>query len=784
LSLLSGKRVLSIVVAGAVALGVGAVGQPAVAAPETGSIAGSLTDGPAPVRNALVTVYDTNFQWAGSTLTNAAGAFQVTGLAAGEYKVQFSIGSYSQWSYQKSSFDEADLITVTAGQITTITEAIRPYGVVSGRVTNADGTPAADVIVMAQGAGGVSSATTDSTGFYAIKYLTSGDYRVSFRRSFSSPVQYAHNATRYADADLISVTVGTATSVDQTLLPYSTVTGTITDGGQPAAGVQVTLHDVTTNESFSASTDSAGQYEVSVWPGTYIVSVTRDGLVQYVPGQLSRADAQQFVVSDGPTVIDEELLSTGTITGVLTHADGSPVAYAEVSAASATTTLFTYTDEQGRYTLSAYPGDYRIGFWTPYGTQWANGRSSVTQADPVTVVAGASTTVDEQLLPFESVTVTAVDSLTGAPVNEFCVQAEFGYTCTDTGTATDVDVLPGRYLVTVYPRDDVHVRADATLEVTSGAPATLTVSLAPGATITTTTVDRKSGAPVANACLELIPVTEPWRLGMGAGICSDASGTVTASRITPGKYKVFVWARDGVHGHQWVGPGGGVGLFKKARTITINPGQTVTLPAIRLDKAGTITGVVTDEVTGAPVTGGVVALSSYHYGFGGSANLVGIDAQGRYTMRNLGPYQWTLLFAATGYAQEWMGDTANRDRAAHVKVKEGQTTTYNATVGQGTTVTGQIVASDGSPVSSARIEFVNAETGEYMGVADLWLPGGPTYTAQVKGPQPVKVHYTVTVYGQPYSGWVGGAGFADADVFHIPRTAQHTLNLTVPPPGA
>jgi hypothetical protein len=782
--LLSQKRTLSVVVATAVVLGVGAVTVPAAFADDTGSIAGQITDNGNPVPNAFVTVYDTDFGWAGSATADSTGAFTVTGLAAGDYKVRFLVGSYSQWSSQKMSFEEADVITVTGGQTTTLNEAIRPYGIISGHVTNADGTPAVNVNVTASGPAASAFATTDSTGLYTLKYLATGSYRVEFRRDFSSPAQYANNKTNYLDADLIPVTVGAITQLDQTLLPYATVTGTITDNGQPVSGVQVTVTEISTGSSFSGSTDGAGQYRISVWPGTYIVSVRRGDLVQYVPGQLSSQNAQQFVVADGTAVIDEQLLPTGTITGVLTHADGSPVPFAQVTASNAAGSVSTSTNFQGQYTLQAYPGEYRIAFRTPYGTQWENGRSSSAEADPVTVVAGTSITVNEQLAPFGSVTVTAVDSLSGAPVNEFCIWADFGFACTTTGSVTGIDALPGRYRVSVSPQDGVHLTAEGTAEVSSGAPATLQVALLPGATLTTTMIDRKTHAPVANACLRLVEVTQPWRLGMTYGYCSDASGAVQASPLAPGTYKAFVYAGDGVHGHQWVGNGGsGVGQFTKARTITISTGQAVTLPTIKLDKAGTITGIVRDELTGAPVSGGVVGLASHDYGYGDGDAFVGIDSQGRYTIPNLGPYQWTLLFSASGYAQEWTGDTPNRNKAATVKVKEGKTTTYNTSVGLGTTVSGEVFWPDGTPATNARLHFVNAESAENMGVADTWQGGG-AYTAQVKGPQHVKIFFHASVNGQSYSGWIGGTEFANARVFVIPRTPTHTLNITIPAPPA
>ena len=94
--------------------------------------------------------------------------------------------------------------------------------------------------------------------------------------------------------------------------------------------------------------------------------------------------------------------------------------------------------------------------------------------------------------------------------------------------------------------------------------------------------------------------------------CSDETGAVMLEVVRPGRYKAFTWIFDGEHGHQWVGDRRGVGEFEKAQTIRLRPGQHLTLPQIRLDKAGgDINGTVTDEVTGEPVTQGYVSLSSF-----------------------------------------------------------------------------------------------------------------------------------------------------------------------------
>ena len=63
-----------------------------------------------------------------------------------------------------------------------------------------------------------------------------------------------------------------------------------------------------------------------------------------------------------------------------------------------------------------------------------------------------------------------------------------------------------------------------------------------------------------------------------------------------------------MHGHQWVGPTGGTGLKQNASVITLTAGQAVTIPDIRMDKAGILTGVIRDKATGAGIAGAIAEL--------------------------------------------------------------------------------------------------------------------------------------------------------------------------------
>jgi hypothetical protein len=280
-------------------------------------------------------------------------------------------------------------------------------------------------------------------------------------------------------------------------------------------------------------------------------------------------------------------------------------------------------------------------------------------------------------------------------------------------------------------------------------------------------------------------VTRPTSLGNSEFRCSDETGAVANTFVRPGSYKAFVWAFDGAHGHQWMGLFGGVGQFENARTITVAAGQTLALPQIRLDAAGgAVTGTVIDEDTGAPLTFGWVALTTFNSGQGPGQGVVEIS-NGSYTMTGLGPYRWNLHFGSGGYASEWSGDSATRVLASPVRVKPDQPVVYDVELGRGLLVTGTVTDANGTSADFARITFVNVNSRDETSSGDLPVIGGSAehYAAAVKGWQRVKLSYYAQVGLQFYSGWVGGDSFEDADTFLIPAQGTRTINVTVTQPA-
>ncbi|MFC7482004.1 carboxypeptidase regulatory-like domain-containing protein [Luedemannella flava] len=720
--------------------------------PPTSGLTGKLTDNGAGVGSVQVSVYTENQDWVGSTVTNGLGAFAFPDLSSGTYKVKFTLPGYlDQWSSQKWDFESADIITVNDGAATTLNEEAAPHGQITGRLTSADGNAVVWAPVTATSTDGriIAYADTDAYGRYTFAWLPTGGYKIAFMPfGWGGLTQFAHQKSRAEDADVIAVDAGATVTVDEEVMRFATVTGQLTDQGQPVPYTQVYIYEATHGDITYAYTDGGGNWSAQVHPGRYKVNfVLTNGLSQWAHQARDEAAATVFTFGTGENVVNEELLPTASIRGRLLDHNGEPVTSGNVEISDGTEFFNAYLGENGEWSATVVPGTYKVRFITDTANQWAYGKTTAQAADAVTVAAGATVVVDDQLLAPGSLKVTATDAATGAAISTFCAYADNGITtdaCTTTGTVTLTGLSGGEYTVATYVEEetsDYLMTETRGVVVTTGQETVVAAKLRKGATISTIVKDAATGAPVPGACVELVEVGRPSWLGASRKVCADDQGVVTQNRITPNAYKLFVWVTDGVHGRQWVGPNGGVGAQATAKTVTLSSGQTTTVAAIKLDKAGSVSGIITDKATGAPIANAIAALSSYNDGHGGGGGapgaLVATDAQGRYTLTDLGPYDWTLFFRHRGYAAQWSGDVPNRLLADGVKVKVNTTTRYDVKLRKGTALTGKVLGSDGQPVDVARVTVINAVTGDEMGSGDT-APDG-TYTVPVFGPQLIKI---------------------------------------------
>ena len=168
--------------------------------------------------------------------TNGSGEYTLSGLAAGEFKVEFRGGQVcnptckqlnyvTQYYNGKSNFGEANPVTVSPGPPQSGIDAKMVEGAkISGEVTKASDNSAIEGIqVCAQpansgnGGNGGNCVGTDSAGKYTISGLAAGSYKVEFSGSgYCGPTckqlnyvtQYYNGRAFFYEADLVSVSPG------------------------------------------------------------------------------------------------------------------------------------------------------------------------------------------------------------------------------------------------------------------------------------------------------------------------------------------------------------------------------------------------------------------------------------------------------------------------------------------------------------------------------------------------------------------------------------------------
>jgi hypothetical protein len=200
-----------------------------------GQITGTVTDSVtgAPVADICVEALDSSGNGVGGVSTNANGAYTISGLQTGLYRVDFYsncpvLNYVKQYYNGKSTFANADAVAVTAGATTSeINALIVKGGEITGTVTDsATGAGIWGICVDAfdgngndVGMGGY----TGRAGAYTIYNAPPGAVRLEFYSqptAYSNPscggtnyvTQYYSHKSSLATADPVSVTPNATTS--------------------------------------------------------------------------------------------------------------------------------------------------------------------------------------------------------------------------------------------------------------------------------------------------------------------------------------------------------------------------------------------------------------------------------------------------------------------------------------------------------------------------------------------------------------------------------------------
>lgn len=315
-------------------------------------------------------------------------------------------------------------------------------------------------------------------------------------------------------------------------------------------------------------------------------------------------------------------------------------------------------------------------------------------------------------LPLVGVTVTAVNTATNAAA---------GQTTTGTGGVYSFPSLPsGSYTLSYSLATYLTTNASAT--VTPGSIQTINVTLTPTpATLQGTVTAPGTGSPIPNATITITDAIGVRVLQTSGNV----NGSYVINNLTPGYYRVSI-AADGFQASDF--------------PVTLAIGETRTLNAVLSPNPGTITGVVTNTQTGAPLAGALVEALDNRNSILSTAIT---DASGSYTLSSLAPAtNDRLRLSADTFVTQVIGFSINA----------GQTKTINAALSPvAGALTGVITDSaTGAPLPGASIRVFTSE-----GITLQTASTGADGSYSIPSLQPGS--YSVVIMEEGYAGRTIGA---------------------------
>jgi hypothetical protein len=428
---------------------------------------------------------------------------------------------------------------------------------------------------------------------------------------------------------------------------------------------------------------------------------------------------------------------TGLHGTILDYA-GAPLAGAKI-AYSATGTGWSApitTQADGTYSAAVPAGSFKVRITAPGGlVQYAPGQTTVDAATAYVITNGSMTTVDDQLLPSGTVQINLVSSAGGAPVGVGCVALA--------PAASQCGQADGHYLYAGVPLGDHTLSVfdiktffprTVTIPVTAGA-GTFPVALDPAATIQTTVTASDNPAVHPNFCVLAVYPGVDEGTNVNCGV-DPSTGSLLIGPVKATNVQLFALPADvydsshtfaPAYGAQWVGVSGGTGDQRLARKIKTVAGAVSTIPAIHVDPAGSIAGLLDDAYIGDSQTRAWIRPFGLQDGlrFIGAPidqpALVGYDYIGApYVLNGLGPYAWPINVQGDRgvYADYWSGGATNRYNATAVQVHSNQTTTLNVILRLTMAgVTGDIHITSGASAGPFWVSARNVYTGDSTGLS-------------------------------------------------------------------
>jgi hypothetical protein len=782
----------------------------------TGEVTGAATK--ASLAGIQVTVYQaTNSFYVTSTTTNASGAYSVVGLAAGEYKVEFSVPYGSGLNYlpqyynNKESLSAAGAISVSIGTVTKeINAAMAAGGEITGKVTNASTkSPVGGIEVCPSATSGLfygQCATTNASGDYTLVGLPTGEYKVEFYSNSGANfvTQYYNAKPSVSEANAVSATAGATTSgINAAMVVGGKITGKVTDVATSAAlsGIQVCAQPTSGPSSEAcATTNSKGEYTiVALGTREYRVQFsvpygsTLNYLPQYYNNKESSAEANLVPATAGSTTsaINAAMIPGGKITGKVTDAATKEgLNDVEVCLEPPNSTFYNncrYTNTGGEYTFAGLAtGEYKIEFepfFGEYSLQYYNNKGSASEAVPVSVTAGATTPgINAAMVKGGEISGTVTSATSSTAIDGVQVCAEGGTehfrrcaTTNSSGEYTIVGLATGEYKVEFAPYtsglnylpqyyDNKSSATEATLvSATSGSITTgINAKLQAGGEITgkVTSASTKAALGGITVC--------PEAAGGGIGgqcATTNLSGEYTIVGLATGAYKVEFYSSSGANYVPQLY--NGKSTFSEATSVSVTAGSTTLGINAEMVVGGQIAGKVTNATTKAAISGIEACAQATESTFF-SSQCATTNSNGEYRIGALGTGKYTVYFypnSGQNYLSQYYNDKPTFPEASAISVAAGSTTSgIDAPMIVGGQITGKVTeASTKAAIAGIEVCSSPVEAFSFFNHCTTTNAAGEyTIVALTTGEYDVRFHSTSNSYATQYYNIKTSLAFANA----------------------
>lgn len=700
---------------------------------------------------------------AGYGYTDSTGSYNITGLATGNYKLLFNASGYAQqWYSGKSDRTSADIVAVSApDSVSGIDVALVKGGGISGTVTDpVSGAGIAYVavsVINAATSSAVAYGSSLADGSYQIPALAPGDYKIQFFPQSSSGYlpQWYKNQPDQASAATVTVVAGlTSGGISVILQKGGSVSGTVTDSatGAPIAGVMVVAFDASGSFFQSASTDATGAYTLVGMNGSYKLNFWGGDYLQGWYGGDSRQTATSLTVAaqTATTGINKALTKGGSITGTITDsATGTVIPYAGVAAFDATSgevAGYGSSDANGSYSITGLAtGSYKVRFsGAGYLEQWSGGTGDQASAVAVAVTVLRSTSgVNAALVKGGSITGTVTDKRNGAPlagvwITLYSQDRQWAWSAgTDSKGVYQVTGLPaGGYKIQASGGNGFAAQwyggADqsSAATVTVAPPATVSgidFSLQLGGSITGVVTDAATGAAIAGAQITAYDQASGQLI---ASASTDGSGIYYLTGLATGGYQLMFFANGYLT--QW---SGGSLSQASATAVPVSAPKATSAVNASLSAGGSISGTVTDRVSGVAIAGAFLyAIDSSSGDWVGSAT-TGSDGSYAITMLPTGHYRLRVVPGANSpYLGKWYGNQDGYLCGDTVSVTATKVTTFDFALDAGGSISGRVTdAATGQGIGAASLYWTDSTGRSVMGNLTMDATGSYTLAGLASG---------------------------------------------------